>query len=61
MTEIGFAVLKIIPSLRGVSDSVNKQLAAMPDLGKDAGKSLGKNLSGWKRCWGWREERRQQG
>src|ERR1700704_2337037 len=45
MTTIGYAVLQIVPSLRGVSEAINKQLGGMPNLGKDAGKLLGGNIA----------------
>jgi tape measure domain-containing protein len=45
VTTIGYATLQIIPSLKGVSDEINKQLAAMPDVGKTAGKKIGDNIA----------------
>lgn len=44
-TPIGYATLQFIPSLDGVSDSINKQLKGMPGLGKNAGKLLGSGIA----------------
>lgn len=45
MTTIGYATLQIIPSLKGVSDSINKQLESMPGMGTAAGRQLGSNIA----------------
>jgi tape measure domain-containing protein len=44
VTPIGYATLQIIPSLKGVSGEITKQLAAMPEVGTAAGKKIGKEL-----------------
>jgi tape measure domain-containing protein len=45
--EIGYAVLPIIPSLRGVGAEINKQISApMSSAGGSAGRSLGSSLAG---------------
>lgn len=44
MTTIGTAVLQIIPSLQGVSKSIDKQLGSS-SAGKDAGRRIGSNIA----------------
>ncbi len=45
MATIGYATLQIIPSLQGVSETVNRQLSGLSTLGKTAGKQLGDALA----------------
>lgn len=45
MTTIGYATLQIVPSLRGVSAAIDKQLAAETNMGKTAGQKLGTNIA----------------
>jgi hypothetical protein len=45
MTSIGYATLQIIPSLDGVSKSVDKQLGFLPGRGKTVGKQLGASIA----------------
>lgn len=42
---IGYATLQFIPSLAGVSASVEKQLKGMPGMGRSAGKLLGGGIA----------------
>lgn len=44
MTTIGYATLQVIPSLTGISESINKQLGSS-SAGKDAGRRIGSNIA----------------
>lgn len=45
MTTIGYAVMPVIPSLDGVSKSIDKQLGFLPGQGKSVGKKLGASIA----------------
>lgn len=45
MTTIGYATLQIIPSLEGVSQSIEKQLGGMKGMGKSLGRSLAQDIA----------------
>lgn len=45
MTTIGYATLQIVPSLRGVSAAIEKQLQGVDNQGRAAGKRLGDGIA----------------
>lgn len=46
MTIIGYATLQVIPSLKGVSEAISKQLGVLSTDGKRLGKALGDGMAG---------------